>query len=65
MAGIGRRPAQAGAEFAPPKTTTRCLMLNFLSPPILAVAANTWIFLLVLGIVSAMVISIILRVLRK
>ncbi len=40
-------------------------MLNFLSPPVLAVAANTWIFLLVLGIVSAMVISIILRVLRK
>jgi hypothetical protein len=34
-------------------------------PLVLALAPNTWIYLLGIGIVGAMIISIILRVLRK
>jgi hypothetical protein len=39
--------------------------MSHLLPPVLAVAPNTWIYLLGIGIVGAMIFSIIVRVLRK
>jgi hypothetical protein len=41
------------------------MMTTFLLLPPLALAANTWIYLLAVGIVAAMMFSLIVRVLRK
>jgi hypothetical protein len=40
-------------------------MTTFLLLPPLAVSGNTWLYLLAVGIVGAMVFSLIVRVLRK